>query len=228
VAKVEWPGPYDSTLWSIYGFGTEYFSQRELRPDGSYVTTEFLTALDIPLVPLGSQRVREVGPASFGPGSVGWTSQQQYGVRAVPTNWRQVLNVYLGAIGLLIVRRPVRRGRWGARQPRFFARTRRVRRRLGRLLPRSRGLLSTSGEHYSPGSSRLSHWYDSRARSMMRRMVRAQRPHCALQPRQWYTCPVVLGTSSRAESLSRTSWSVNTLQEQIIIANHQLPKHVGE
>jgi hypothetical protein len=38
----------------------------------------------------------------------------------------------------------------------------------------------------------------------------------------------VLGTSSRAESLSRTSWSVNTLQEQIIIANHQLPKHVGE
>ena len=88
--------------WSIYGFGTEYFGQRELRPDGSYVTTEFLTALSIPLVPLGSQRVREVGSGSFRPSAAGWTSQQHYEVRAVPTSWRQVLNVYLGAIGLLV------------------------------------------------------------------------------------------------------------------------------
>lgn len=88
--------------WSVYGFGTEYLGQRELRPDGSYVTTEFFTVLGIPLVPLGSQRVRELGPGSFGPSVVGWTSQQQYEIRAVPTNWRQVLNVYLGAMGLLV------------------------------------------------------------------------------------------------------------------------------
>jgi hypothetical protein len=164
------------------------------------------------------------------------TSERQHlretpSIEASSCRSRQVENVPLRvahSVGVRMWRRPVRRSRRGARQPRFFARTRRVRRRQGRLPPRSRGLLSTSGEHYSPGSSRLSHWYDSRARSMMRRMVRAQRPHCALQPRQWYTCPVVRGTSSRAESLSRTSWSVNTLQEQIIIANHQLPKHVGE
>jgi hypothetical protein len=31
-----------------------------------------------------------------------------------------------------------------------------------------------------------------------------------------------------ARAVSRTSWSVNTLQEQTIIANHQLAKHVGE
>ena len=57
--------------WSICGFGTEYFGQRELQPYGSYVTTEFLTALGFPLLPLGSQRIRDVGPASFGPGGVG-------------------------------------------------------------------------------------------------------------------------------------------------------------
>jgi hypothetical protein len=88
--------------WSIYGFGTEYFGQRELQRDGSYVTTEFLTALGIPLVPLGSQRVRKDGLESFGPSVIGWTSQQGYEVRAAPMNWREALNVYLGAMGLLI------------------------------------------------------------------------------------------------------------------------------
>ena len=57
---------------------------------------------------------------------------------------------------------------------------------------------------------------------MMRRMVRAQRPHCALQPRHWKTCPVVQGTTSRAESVVRTSWSVNTLQEQTIIVRKSI------
>lgn len=87
--------------WSFCGFGTGYLGQRELQRDGSYVTTEFLIALGIPLVPLGSQRVREAGAASFRSSAVGWTSQQQYETRAVPMNWRQVLNVYLGAVGVV-------------------------------------------------------------------------------------------------------------------------------
>ena len=57
---------------------------------------------------------------------------------------------------------------------------------------------------------------------MMRRMVRAQQPHCALQPRQWKTCPVVRGTLSPDDSAERTSWSVKTLQEQTIIAGKVL------
>jgi hypothetical protein len=51
------------------------------------------------------------------------------------------------------------------------------------------------------------------ASSMMRRMVRAQRPHWALQP-----SPAVRGQPSLAASVPRTSWSVNTLQEQTIMA----------
>src|SRR5580658_7995146 len=88
--------------WSTCGFGTEYLGQRELQPDGSYVTTEFFTAFGIPLVPLRSKRVREVGPEYFVPGGVGWISRQRYEVRDVPTSWRQVLNVYLGAMGFLL------------------------------------------------------------------------------------------------------------------------------
>jgi hypothetical protein len=88
--------------WSTCGFGTEYFGQRGPQPDGSYVTTEFVTAFGIPLVPLRSRRVREVGPEFFGRGGGWWIARQQYEVRAVPTNWRQVLNVYLGAMGFLL------------------------------------------------------------------------------------------------------------------------------
>jgi hypothetical protein len=50
---------------------------------------------------------------------------------------------------------------------------------------------------------------------MMRRMVRAQRPHCALQPRQPYTWLVERGASDW--TAERTSLSLKTLQEQTII-----------
>jgi hypothetical protein len=59
----------------------------------------------------------------------------------------------------------------------------------------------------------------TKASFMMRRMVRAQRPHWGLQPRQWYTSPAVRGESWPAARAPRTSWSVNTLQEQTIMAD---------
>ena len=52
---------------------------------------------------------------------------------------------------------------------------------------------------------------------MIRRMVLAHRPHWALHPRQRYTSPVDRGGAAVPESAPRTSWSVNTLQEQTII-----------
>jgi len=64
----------------------------------------------------------------------------------------------------------------------------------------------------------------AKASFMMRRMVRAQRPHCGLQPRQSYTWPVVRGVASLADSVARTSWSVSTLQEHTIIAGWVQPR----
>lgn len=47
-------------------------------------------------------------------------------------------------------------------------------------------------------------------------MVRAQRPHSALQPRQPYSCLAVRGKAAEALTAPRTSWSLKTLQEQTI------------
>src|SRR6202035_1076193 len=47
--------------YTFNGFGTKYYGQREPGEDGSYVTTLWVTALWIPLLPLGSYRVRPVG-----------------------------------------------------------------------------------------------------------------------------------------------------------------------
>jgi len=54
------------------------------------------------------------------------------------------------------------------------------------------------------------------ASSMIRQMVRMQRPHCALHPRQRYTCAAERGAATLMAW--RTSWSLSTLQEQTIIA----------
>lgn len=43
---------------SINGTGTVYYGQAAPRPDGSYVVTEWVAFFGIPLVPLGSKRVR--------------------------------------------------------------------------------------------------------------------------------------------------------------------------
>ncbi len=54
---------------------------------------------------------------------------------------------------------------------------------------------------------------------MMRLMVRAQRPHCGLQPRQPYTSAGVRADPADPASAPRTSSSLNTLQEQTIMGS---------
>jgi hypothetical protein len=43
---------------SIQGFGTAFVGQRDFWPDGSYVTTEWIVVLFLPLIPLRSVRVK--------------------------------------------------------------------------------------------------------------------------------------------------------------------------
>jgi hypothetical protein len=51
---------------------------------------------------------------------------------------------------------------------------------------------------------------------MIRLLDRARRPHCALQPRHRKRSPVVRGGALVAIAV-RTSWSLRTFQEQMII-----------
>ena len=63
--------------------------KRDKGPDGSYVTTKFFVFAAVPIIPLSSWRVLEVGKEKrrlFG-------RTQEYQVRRVPLSWRQVLNV---------------------------------------------------------------------------------------------------------------------------------------
>jgi len=42
---------------NVNGCGTKYYGRRDIQPDGSYITTNFICLLFIPLVPLHSVRV---------------------------------------------------------------------------------------------------------------------------------------------------------------------------
>lgn len=42
---------------SVNGFGTKYYGQRDFRPDGSYITTNFFCLAFLPVFPIQSVRV---------------------------------------------------------------------------------------------------------------------------------------------------------------------------
>ncbi len=77
--------------WSINGCGTRFYGSREVGPDGSYVTTEWLTFVFLPLIPIRSLRVL---PTGKGTNAIVFSSQN-YQTARVPFAWTQVRNVYL-------------------------------------------------------------------------------------------------------------------------------------
>ncbi|MCS7304748.1 MAG: hypothetical protein NZ602_06550 [Thermoguttaceae bacterium] len=82
--------------YSINGIGTTFYGHRDDEPDGSYVTTEWLIFLFIPILPIRSFRVWPLGQRRF----LGDFSQQ-YLAREVPLCRPQVVNVYLTTFVLL-------------------------------------------------------------------------------------------------------------------------------
>lgn len=82
---------------SLNGTGTMYYGQRDLAPDGSYVTTEWITFAWIPLIPLKSYRVQLNGKGQ------NFLVYQSHGylVRQVPLNGEQIRNVYGAAVGIV-------------------------------------------------------------------------------------------------------------------------------
>jgi hypothetical protein len=77
---------------SINGCGTTWYGASDRGEDGSYVVTEWIVFLFIPLIPLGSKRVwpmpKEQKP--WWKASVG----KQFKVTRAPMNWSQVLKGY--------------------------------------------------------------------------------------------------------------------------------------
>lgn len=81
--------------FTLNGCGTTFYGQREFHSDGTYVTTEWIVMIYIPLVPLRSMRVRYTGPSErsikigFGGPARGYTIYEK-----TWPNWRQVACTY--------------------------------------------------------------------------------------------------------------------------------------
>ena len=89
--------------YSFNGIGTTYFGRREKEPDGSYITTEWISFLWCPLIPFRSFRVKPTGETDGIYLGVYMSSKEGYLVRRVPLNLRQVSNVYLALYGWIPV-----------------------------------------------------------------------------------------------------------------------------
>lgn len=65
--------------YSFQGFGTTFYGKRDFRPDGTYITTEWIILFALPVIPLRSMRVQYRGPAErrF---SIGFGSSESYSV----------------------------------------------------------------------------------------------------------------------------------------------------
>jgi hypothetical protein len=77
----------------------------DIAEDASYVTTEWFIAFCLPLVPLGSFRVRRLEEqdtlqAEIGVGAIGLRATYGYESSPVPLAWRQIVNVYALVLGL--------------------------------------------------------------------------------------------------------------------------------
>lgn len=79
---------------SIQGFGTTFVGRRDFWLDGSYVTTEWIVAMFIPLIPLRSLRVK-AGPLRTNYFYVvGGTQRDHVICDEQPVNFKQVACVY--------------------------------------------------------------------------------------------------------------------------------------
>ncbi len=76
--------------FTIQGFGTTFVGQRDFEADGSYITTEWVALLFIPVIPLRSLRVKE---ATRG-GTPFYTTQSYLVHRKLPLHLKQVFCVY--------------------------------------------------------------------------------------------------------------------------------------
>lgn len=77
------------------GCGTKFYGQRDFEPDGTYVTTEWLVLLYIPIIPISSLRVAYTGPGEQRWYGIYSSSSHNYAIykRTFP-NWKQVLFTY--------------------------------------------------------------------------------------------------------------------------------------
>ena len=90
------PRPIDAppALFGLNGFGVRVYGQRDVRDDGTYVTTRYITALFVPLLPLDAYRVASAGED-------GWYFLGKVDLGPVARWWRRLaaLALVLAVVG---------------------------------------------------------------------------------------------------------------------------------
>ena len=91
---------------SFNGFGTTYYGYALQEPDGSYVVTEWIIVLFLPIIPLRSKRVWEIQKTKFpwwkfNTEDIGAGSKQSYKTTPVPLYIPHVIKGYAATIILL-------------------------------------------------------------------------------------------------------------------------------
>ncbi len=85
---------------SFNGTGTRFYGEREYWPDGSYITTQWVSFVYIPLLPLRSLRLRHDRTTTI-PQLHGIGSTAHFEVKAkIRLNWKQVGSTYLYLIAV--------------------------------------------------------------------------------------------------------------------------------
>ena len=83
--------------FTFNGIGTKYYGNRDVAPDGSYVTTEWIVFAYFPIAPIRSVRVWRTSKST---NAIVYSSQG-YMAQRMPLCWPQVGNVYLVGIGII-------------------------------------------------------------------------------------------------------------------------------
>lgn len=90
------PGKEQFVARATNGFGTKIYGKRDFWQDGSYIATKWVILFWIPLVPLKSIRVKEVGPSHILPA---WFTQDRGSTQYLvysrqPLNLKQIAFIY--------------------------------------------------------------------------------------------------------------------------------------
>ena len=85
--------------YTLNGCGTRYYGKRDEGPDGSFVVTEWITLVWVPLIPIRSLRVL---PSGEGTNLIVWNSQS-YRTMKVPLCWPQVRNIYMFSVPIILL-----------------------------------------------------------------------------------------------------------------------------
>lgn len=78
-------------MFTLNGFGTTFIGECDYEPDGTYITTAWIVALWIPLIPLYSARILSAESTML--------SGTNYQIIKLPIHWRQAGRIWAYTLG---------------------------------------------------------------------------------------------------------------------------------